>query len=228
MSGAALFAACAAASNPTSSTSAAPITAATITPTTLASEDARVLALARTFVFRVRNEACLGVGTSFESSGTVITNRHVAAGADQLDLATWDGTDFTAHVEGIDPNADLAELTASPPEPGSANLAQSDPPPGTPVWVAGYPEGDQLSVDDGQVTDEIPGSPFGMSGSVLRITNQVKPGNSGSPLLDGSGDVVGVVFALRKSDGEGLAIPVSTLHALLTSGPSRTQLPCAE
>ena len=61
-----------------------------------------ILRSARQFVFRVRNEACLGTGTAFETSGTIITNRHVAAGAGQIDLATWDGNDFQSQVSTLD------------------------------------------------------------------------------------------------------------------------------
>jgi hypothetical protein len=53
-----------------------------------------MLQLARRFVFRVRNETCLATGTAFAAAGTIVTNRHVAAGADRIDLDTWDGTDF--------------------------------------------------------------------------------------------------------------------------------------
>src|SRR5438270_5727958 len=115
---------------------AAPVVAA-VHPTSNAS--ASIMQSARQFVFRVRNEGCLETGTAFAANGEMVTNRHVAAGADQLDLATWDGQDFTSQVSQHDDQEDLALLDALPPEDSYAALAPADPKPGTPVWVAGYP-----------------------------------------------------------------------------------------
>lgn len=192
------------------------------------SADSRILQLARSFVFRVRNEACDVIGTAFSADATMVTNRHIAAGATSLDLATWDGSDFTGTVSVHADHQDLALVDAIPPGYAFATLAASDPPVGTPVWVAGYPLGDQLTVTDGKVTGTEAGAPFGLSGNLLDISNHVEHGNSGSPLLDANGDVVGVVFAMKVANHQGLAIPVSGLEKFQTGGAGDpSPIPCA-
>ncbi|MCB1233346.1 MAG: hypothetical protein KDN19_24090, partial [Verrucomicrobiae bacterium] len=61
------------------------------------------------------------------------------------------------------------------------------------------------------------GTPFDVPGSILRIRAGVVPGNSGGPLLDRAGRVVGVVYALEVATGLGLAIPNDTLEELLAA-----------
>ena len=191
--------------------------------------DNAVLQIARQFVFRVRNAPCLATGTAFAADGELVTNRHVAAGATSLDLATWDGQDFTAQVAGHGDRADMNLLDGVPPQDSYATLASADPRPGTSVWVAGYPLGDQLSVVSGKVLGVLPGGPFGFDAPVLEISDPVQHGNSGSPLLDESGHVVGVVFALDTVTKDGLAMPVSSLSALLHgNGGDSSPLPCAD
>ena len=191
--------------------------------------DNAILQIARQYVFRVRNAPCLATGTAFAANGELVTNRHVAAGAESLDLATWDGQDFTAQVAGHGDNEDLNLLDGVPPQDSYATLASSDPTPGTRVWVAGYPLGDQLSVVSGKVLAKVPGGAFGLGAPVLEISDAVQHGNSGSPLLDASGEVVGVVFAIDTTSHHGLAMPVSSLSALLQgNGGDSSPLLCAD
>ena len=206
-----------------------PETAAPIATVPALSSAQDALSEARRFVFRVRNSACLATGTAFAYSGTIVTNRHVAAGAQQLDLATWNGSDFSAAVAGHGTSADLARLIATPPGPGYTPVAAgADPAIGARVYVTGYPEGDQLTVTAGSVLGTTSGGDLGVSGPVLVISDRVQPGNSGSPLLDAAGRVVGVVFALETGTGHGLAMPLSTLRSFLDAPPSASTLPCTE
>ena len=75
---------------------------------------------------------------------TVVTNRHVASGSSGVQLATWNGSDFSASVSAISSGPDLA-LLGTAPNASSATLAPVDPGSGTSVWVTGYPEGNQLT-----------------------------------------------------------------------------------
>lgn len=212
------------ASQPTPTVTAAPVAA--VRP---ASGTGGVLDEARQFVFRVRNPTCLATGTAFAFDGTVVTNRHVAAGTSSLQLATWSGTDFNASVSGHSPRFDLARLSALLPSGTTEPTAGApDPPTGTPVYVAGYPEGNQLTVTAGTVTGITTAPELNVSGPVLQISDAVRPGNSGSPVLDGSGRLVGVVFALDTADGHGLAMPLSTLQTFLATTPSGASLPCVQ
>jgi serine protease DegQ len=191
--------------------------------------DSAILAAARQYVFRVRNDSCLATGTAFAADGKLVTNRHVAAGATSVDLATWDGQDFTGQVSVHADDADLALLDGVPPDYVYGTLAATDPVKGTPVWVAGYPLGDQLTVTSGKILGQVSGAVFGLGSSVLQISDPIQHGNSGSPLLNSSGQIVGVVFAIDTQNHDGLAVPVSALTSLLTSGDGDSSpLPCAD
>lgn len=203
------------------------ITAAPIVTAPPPSALNRALAEAREFVFRVRNGTCLTTGTAFAYEGTIVTNRHVAAGATSLSLATWYGQDFTASVEGHSTSTDLALLSAPDPS-GTVQppAAPEQPSVGTTVFVTGYPQGNQLTVTAGRVLGFTSVSDLGVPGPVLEVSDRVRPGNSGSPLLDSAGRLLGVVFALDTRTGDGLAIPVHTLGAYLSGGSDTSTLPC--
>jgi S1-C subfamily serine protease len=204
-----------------------PITAATIPQEPVGATAGDLLALARSFVYRVRNTACLATGTAFAAGPLLVTNRHVAAGASSVELASWAGSDFAATTSVLSARTDLAELRA-PGDHGSSMLAPSAPGPGTPVWVAGYPDGDQLTVIGGKVIGVLPATDFGIQGTVLAVTDKVAPGNSGSPLMDSAGEVVGVVFAEETTTGDGLALSVSTLRSFLADPVASGPLQCSD
>jgi S1-C subfamily serine protease len=187
----------------------------------------RLLNEARGFVYRVRTVACLGTGTSFAVNGVIVTNRHVASGSTSLQLATWDGNDFTESVSALSTSADLALLTGTS-GPTHVVLAAADPAAGTSVWVTGYPEGNQLSSLPGVITDYVSGGFYGEPSRIMEISNAIEPGNSGSPVLNAAGQVVGVVFAISHLDGAGLAIPVTTLRSFLSDPGNNTSGQCIE
>ena len=206
---------------------AAPVTtssAQTVAPTVAAS----IMTDARGWAFRVRSVSCLATGSSFAVASGLVTNRHVASGSTAVQMSTWDGTDFNASVSAISAGPDLALLgDHQAPVKTVARLAPRDAPVGTPVWVAGYPEGDQLTVTGGHIIAYISGSVVGIEFRVMEITDAIQPGNSGSALVDSSGAVVGVVFAIRLSNHRGLAIPVSELAAFLAAPGSLPVTTCA-
>lgn len=233
LAGAAVATSLAAACGPPAPGSAAapgpPLSAATIATLPAPNGTPAALAEARKFVFRVRNVSCLATGTAFAYGGAIVTNRHVAAGADRLELSTWDGTDFDAGVDGHADGADLARLGAVLPSgtaPAATTAGLADPGVGAEVFVAGYPEGDQLTAVGGSVVGVTTDPSSGVSGPILEITNRILPGNSGSPLLDDRGRVVGVVFAFDTATGDGLAMPLRTLSAFLAGRPDGAPLPC--
>ena len=65
------------------------------------------------------------------------------------------------------------------------------------------------------MVDQVDGDQLDDSVAVLRINARVEHGNSGGPLLDASGRIVGVVYAIERATDYGLAIPVSSLKRLL-------------
>jgi S1-C subfamily serine protease len=186
----------------------------------------RLLHEARGFVYRVRSFACLTVGSAFDSADGLVTNRHVAAGSGVLQLATWSGTDFQAIVSAISRGPDLALLESAhlAVHPGTVNISPLTR--GARVWVAGYPRGNELAIRPGAVAKLTSARRFGLPGKVIEITAKVRHGNSGGPLLNAAGEVVGVVFARLRRNGAGLAIPAADLRDFLASPGHLTDVRC--
>ena len=88
---------------------------------------------------------------------------------------------------------------------------------GTPVTAVVERNG-KLRMLPGVAVDSVPGAPFGVRGTVLRLTSDLRDGDVG-PVLDAKGRVVGAVFAVDPGTTLGLALPVSALQG---RGPART------
>jgi S1-C subfamily serine protease len=174
---------------------------------------------ARTLTVRVRNTNCLGVGTGSGfaiDKDTLITNRHVVAGAEKLDVSTWDGRTLpvSSAVVGVLGDIGIVDVSGALPQPGKYGPAAES---GDLVTVVGYPLGGELTINRGTVVDRVDGSRFEIAGDVLRLTAQVRPGNSGGPVLDEKGKIFAVVFAIEISTGYALAIPIETMQSLIDS-----------
>lgn len=186
--------------------------------------------VARRFTVRVRSITCEGVGTAsgfMAGPDILVTNRHVVEGAYHLDVETWDGRTLSLGVAGQATLADLGVVQVTGAAPPAPELAASAPPRGAAVFAAGYPEGGRFRLTRGEVVDLSRNLALGNAGGTLRITSEVQPGNSGGPLFDASGRVVGVVYAIELATGYGLAVPVQTLRtALSTRGLFRAVRPC--
>ncbi|HVQ86564.1 MAG TPA: MarP family serine protease [Actinomycetes bacterium] len=174
-----------------------------------------------------------GCDHSLEGSGfafapnRVLTNAHVVAGvrAPRV-VAGGTGTAYDATVVYFDPDMDLAVLAVPglPVDPLQFSLkveaAQS-------VAVIGYPEDGPLTVTPGRVRGVQPalGSDIYRDGHVLReiisMRAQVLPGNSGGPVVDKDGKVIGVVFASAiDSDNTGYAMTAKQVAPAVTEGVS--------
>jgi S1-C subfamily serine protease len=171
-------------------------------------------------VVRVRNINCQGleIGSGFAlDSHTLLTNRHVLAGASQLEVSTWDGHDFQVSTAKVGALVDLGVARVNGSLPRAA-AAYAEPAAGERVTVVGFPLGGPLTFSSGRVIDFVDGSNLGVPGKVMRLTANVEPGNSGGPVLDQRGRVVGIVYAIELSTGYGLAIPLDTLDQLIQAG----------
>ncbi len=178
------------------------------------------LAAAERAAVRVRNVRCAGlsVGSGFPvDEHTLVTNRHVVEGARDLQLETADGRDIEVTATGSATVADLAVVRTDQELPQALPLAVADPVPGQLVTVVGYPEGGPRTVSRGVVEGFVQ-DPLGGETQVIVSTATVAPGNSGSPMLDDSGAVVGVVYAAETESGRAVAVPVSVLRELLARG----------
>jgi S1-C subfamily serine protease len=168
----------------------------------------------REVTVRVRNVGCYELATG---SGIAIgpdefvTNHHVTEGAKELQVTTWDGRSLAVSVSAVSVSNDLSVVRVAGRLPGVADVVADAPGPGDRVTAVGYPGGGEITFSPGRIVDLVDGAAFGERGRVIRATSTVRPGNSGGPLLDARGRVVGVVYAYEKATDYALAIPAATL-----------------
>lgn len=177
----------------------------------------------------MRNVSCLsiGMGSGFAVlPDLLVTNRHVIRGARAIQVNTWDGRSLEADVAAVALASDIgfARVRGRLPEP--ARIAETEPSPGTDVTVVGYPGGGEMTFADGKIIDYTDGSEVPGFGRAMRISASVRQGNSGGPVLNEDGEVVGVVFAIERATGHGLAVPLSSLEEVVRSGDFHDIGPC--
>ena len=154
------------------------------------------------------------------ASGLVVTNAHVVAGVDQPVVQTRDGRVYPAQAVQYDDAADLAVLYA--PDLPEAPLPLSNAVErGQQVSFAGYPLGGPYTVRpatiQGQAVAPVQNVTTGetLSRSIIQIAGRVEQGNSGGPMLDANGNVVGVIFAKAVEGEAGYAIPMEQVTNIL-------------
>jgi putative serine protease PepD len=168
-----------------------------------------------------------GSGVIVDTDGHIVTNNHVVAGAqdDQVQVTLTDGRIFTADVVGTDPTTDLAviRLQDAPDDLTAAALGDSSEiTVGDPVMAVGNPLGLANTVTTGIVSAldrPVSTSESGASEAVvtnaIQIDAAVNPGNSGGPLFDAQGRVIGITSSIATTSSEsgsiglGFAIPVN-------------------
>jgi hypothetical protein len=156
---------------------------------------------------KVIGSGCGGLvtGSGFPiGGGMVVTNAHVVSGTTDHRIQTPDGQVYPATVVYFDPEVDVAMLSAPGYNGAALTFAHGDR--GTTGAVIGYPGGGPERVEpavvDGAVNAE--GRDIYNSNLVTRqifvIQSHVRPGNSGGPLVDTEGRVLGIVFATSATD----------------------------
>ncbi|GAA4717144.1 Trypsin-like peptidase domain-containing protein [Promicromonospora umidemergens] len=173
---------------------------------------------------RIRNVGCeeLSTGSGFAvDDHTLITNKHVVADSKELEVSTYDGHDITVGATATAGLADLAVVRTTDPLPSFPELAKTDPKPGDPVTVVGYPAGGELTVTEGKVMSTTRDPLNANLGEVLLTDAPVEPGSSGSAALDDKGRVIGVVYA-KTADDNSLLVPLSTLQDMLADDTAFT------
>lgn len=164
-------------------------------------------------MMRQRPQRAGGSGFIVDSSGTVITNNHVVDGASEVMVKLHDGTERRARVLGTDEKTDIAVLRIEgdgrfvPVRWGDSNRIRV----GDSVFAVGSPFGLGNSVTAGIVSArgrEIGAGPYD---DFLQVDAAINSGNSGGPLFDAGGRVVGVNTAIVSPTGGnvgiGFAIP---------------------
>lgn len=169
----------------------------------------------------------LGSGFVYDVSGHIITNNHVVEDSQKTTVTFLDGTSYNAKVIGTDPYTDLAVLKVDV----------------NPSLLHPLPLGDSSTLRVGEQVAAI-GNPFGLSGSmtsgivsqlgrllstpgtasfsipdVIQTDAAVNPGNSGGPLLNMKGQVIGINTAIQSGTGEfagiGFAVPSNTVSKIV-------------
>lgn len=153
----------------------------------------------------------------FIRPGEVITNLHVIEGATRAEIRTLDGKGKTYHVTGmlnVDEEGDIALLSVDVPADRvrAVSLAEEMPEEGEDIFVIGNPLRLEGSVSNGIVSAlrEVPNL-----GKIIQITAPISHGNSGSPLFNMKGQVIGVV-TIKVTNGQNinLALGAPRLAAL--------------
>jgi putative serine protease PepD len=167
-----------------------------------------------------------GSGFVYDSAGHVITNQHVVDGASSVSVRFASGQTIHAEIVGTDASTDVAVLKVDSPPSSAKSLVLGD--------------SDTVQVGDGVVAI---GSPFGLTGTVtsgivsavgreidspnnyaiegaIQTDAAINHGNSGGPLFDMHGRVIGVNAQIKSdsggNDGVGFAIPSSTIRSIAT------------
>ncbi len=152
------------------------------------------------------------------TNGHIITNAHVAVG-NEITIEAWDGTSHKAHLVRKDPHHDLALLSAEGIDAPPAALSGNEPKPGAAVIAVGNPLGFVGAVSTGfvQAVGAIRG--FGWRRWV-QADVRLAPGNSGGPLADVLGQIVGLNTMI--AGGMALAIPAASVQRFLSAKSQRT------
>jgi S1-C subfamily serine protease len=174
-------------------------------------------------VVRVLGTACgLGVEGSgwVAAPGLVVTNAHVVAGEDDTTVTTQDGASLEATPVHYDPANDLALLRID--APIAALPIAADPRRGTSGAVLGYPENGPYATSAARMGDTstvISEDSYGngpLHRSIAFLRGSVRSGNSGGPLVDSHGRVMGTVFAATTTGPPGgFAVPNEVVQEAL-------------
>ncbi|HEX9897500.1 MAG TPA: trypsin-like peptidase domain-containing protein [Dehalococcoidales bacterium] len=178
-----------------------------------------VTALASEAVVRIKTDLGSGSGFLISSDGFILTNNHMVSDAKEITVYLKDGSKYTATVKGRDLVRDLAliKIDASGLKfleignPVGVDLGQQ-------VIVLGYPlAGENVSVTSGIISTV--DFDCGRNITWLQTDSAVNPGNSGGPMLNMKGQVVGIVSAKMVGvavEGIGFAISSNTINVYLS------------
>jgi putative serine protease PepD len=167
-----------------------------------------------------------GSGFVYDKRGDIITNQHVVAGASSITVRLWNGKSYKAQLVGTDDSTDLAVVRISAPSSllhpltlgNSTNVQVGDS-----VIAIGSPFGLAGTVTSGIVSAlhrSIESPNHFTIGNSIQTDAPINHGNSGGPLIDNLGRVIGVNAQIKSdsggSDGVGFAIPANTVSSVIS------------
>jgi serine protease DegS/serine protease DegQ len=166
-----------------------------------------------------RREQSLGSGVIFTADGYILTNNHVIAGADDIQVMLHDGRVAHASLIGTDPDTDLAVLKVDAGNLPTIKVDPRAPRVGDVVLAIGNPFGIGQTVTMGIVSAldrQLSLSPYE---DFIQTDAAINSGNSGGALINAAGQLVGINTAMLEHDtgaqGIGFAIPVATAKRVL-------------
>jgi S1-C subfamily serine protease len=174
----------------------------------------------------------VGSGVIVDDAGDILTSLHVVANATSIHLTFADGTESSARITASQPEIDIAVLRAANPPAlivpatlGNPNALSV----GDEAYVVGNPFGLYGSMSAGVISGfnrsfKLPNSDLRLKG-LIQIDAAVNPGNSGGPLVNRYGQVVGIVTALLNPTeqhvfiGIGFAVPITVAGGAVGAPP---------
>lgn len=169
---------------------------------------------------QIQEEEGIGSGVIYTEDGYIITNNHVAGGAEELLVTLYDGSEYPAELVGADENTDVAVIKIETDGLKAASFTSIDSAKvGDLVIAVGSPFGLQQTVTTGVISAK--GRDISVSQETLPMVNLIQTdaainqGNSGGPLVNSAGQVIGIntlIFSPSgASAGIGFAIPSDTV-----------------
>lgn len=166
------------------------------------------------------NASGLGSGVIINAQGDILTSLHVVQNSVSIRVSFWDGTDSPASLKSSDPDHDIAVLSpATLPEVVVPAVLGGGAQVGDEAFAVGHPLGLAGSLSAGVISGLDRSFPLAngrtMSG-MIQFDAAVNPGNSGGPLLNRNGQVIGIVTGLANHEGDdhfigiGFAVPIGT------------------
>ena len=179
------------------------------------------------FGFQTQSPAqeALGSGFVIDKAGHIVTNDHIVEGAQQVEVSFSDQDSYKAKIVGTDPSTDLAVLQVdvssralTPLQLGDSDAVEV----GDPVVAIGNPFGLDSTVTSGIVSalQRLITAPNGFTiDHVIQTDAPINQGNSGGPLLNALGEVIGVNSQIQSTSGGnvgiGFAVPSNTVKTVV-------------
>ncbi len=179
-----------------------------------------------------QQETARGTGVVLDNRGQILTSLHVVKGAIDITVGFADGTTSNAMIAAQQPEKDIAVLRATQPPAQLVPATLGNPNflhPGDDAVVVGNPFGLTYSVTAGHISGLnrtfVPPDNGQQITGLIQFDAAVNPGNSGGPLLNSNGEVVGIVTGLVNPTGQdvfigiGFAVPIDTAASAAGSAP---------